>query len=190
MADNTYLTDYQKKLQTDTRNEMARSVDMAYNALTPDKLGNFNSISNKYPNISKDLVMAMVSQGLNADTPGLGKIVSYDGIAQLKRDAQNVDKIKSTVKQDKGFVGAVQDALYKNTWGLFKGTTRVAFAGLQSIYDYATVMTRDISQGVPTSQLLKDFNQGLFGESTHLGQLARNWSNQGTGFFITPGSKA
>ena len=190
MAENTYLTDYQKKLQTDTRAEMARSVDMAYNTLTPDKLTNFNSISNKYPNISKDLVMAMVSQGLNADTPGLGKIVSYDGIAQLKRDAQNVDKIKSTVKQDKGFVGSVQDALYKNTWGLFKGTTRVAFAGLQSLYDYATVLTRDITQGVPTSQLLKDFSQGIVGESTHLGQLARNWSNQGTGFFITPESKA
>ena len=180
---------YRKQLEIDSRNAMQRSIQSAYNSLTPVHMDTFNSISNKYPNLSKDLVMAMVSQGLNANTPGLEKIVNYDGIAQLKKDARNVADIKSSVKQNKGVVGAIQDAFYKSTWAPLKGATRFTFAALQSLYDYATVMTRDISQGVPTSQLLKDFGGSIVGESTHLGQLVRNWSDQGTGFFITPESK-
>ena len=185
----TYLTDFQKKALQDSRDDMARSIQFEYNALTPDKLNTFNSIGSKYPHLSKDLVMAMVRSGLNGDTPGLDKISTMDGIAQLKRDARNVSDIKSAVKQDKGILGTIQNAVANVTWDPLKGVTRVGFATLRSIYDYATVLTRDLTQGVPTSQLAKDMSQGIFGEATQLGQLARNWSSQGTGFFITPESK-
>jgi hypothetical protein len=189
VAENQYLTPAQRALQEGNRDAMQRRVQVEYNSLTPDKLLNFNSIGNKYPNLSKDLVMAMVSSGLNADTPGIDKIVSYDGIAQLKRDARNVKDIKSSVEKDRGFFGSVQNAVKNVTWDPLKGATRVGFAGLRSLYDYATVLTRDVTQGVPLEQLRKDFQQSIFGESTQLGQLVRNWSSQGDGFFITPESK-
>ena len=74
------------------RDFMNSSIRIVAANLTPDKLDNFNQITARYPNISKDLVMAMVQANLNVNTPGIGKVVSLDGVQQLKNDAMNVDK--------------------------------------------------------------------------------------------------
>ena len=108
---------------------------------------NFQEIVDKYPGMSKDLVMAMVSQGLTVNTPGIGKIVSLDGISQLKNDTSNLEKIKSTVKRDRGFVGALGDTFKEAIYDPFKGATRLTFAALRHPYDTLTAAVRDISSG-------------------------------------------
>ena len=182
------------------REALQRNMAIAMSNLTPDKYANFNAITNRYPNISKDLVMAMVQQGLNADTPGIGKIVSLDGISQLKNDMLNVDKIKSTVKKDRGIVGSIADAFDNLVYDPFKGITRVGFAVLRSPYDFATTLTRDISaianrEKGAGQQLIKDLMGSVVGESTQLGALVRDvvggkdGVKTGDGFFITPQSR-
>ncbi len=139
----------------------------------------------------------MVQQGLNSDTPGLDKIVSMDGITQLKRDMLNVDKIKSSVKQDRGILGSIQNAFKEVVYDPFKGVTRVGFAILRSPYDFATTITRDayaLSRGEKGAgkQLLEDMAFSIFGESTQLGALTRDvvggkpGVKTGSGFFLTP----
>lgn len=175
---------------------MNSSVQIAAANLTPDKLDNFNQISAKYPNISKDLVMAMVQANLNINTPGIGKVVSLDGVQQLKNDAMNVDKIKSQVKADKGLVGSIGDAFRNVVYDPFKGITRYGFAMLRAPYDYATVMTRDISSTLAGEkgagqQLLSDLTR-FGGKATTLGSLVtQNPFNvqAGSGFFVSPESK-
>jgi len=63
-----------------------RAIAIQMSSLTPDMYRNFNDITSAYPGMSKDLVMSMVKQGLSANTPGINKVVSLDGIAQLKKD--------------------------------------------------------------------------------------------------------
>ena len=88
-----------------------RLMQVQMGSLTPQTYANFNSITNRYPGMSNDLVMSMVRQGLDANTPGLDKITTIDGIAALKADAFNVDKLKKKVAPDRGILGAVQNAL-------------------------------------------------------------------------------
>jgi hypothetical protein len=153
----------------------------------------------KYPNISKDLIMGMVKQGLTVDTPGLGKIVSIDGITQLKKDSMNVDNIKSSVSSNRGLVGDISNIFNKTIYSPFKTITRVGFAGIRSIYDYGTVIGRDLyalKQGeISAQKLATDFAQGPLGENTTLGQLARDFIggkpglDTGNGFFVNPKSR-
>ena len=91
-----------------------RAIKIQMGSLTPDMFANFNAITSAYPGMSKDLVMAMVKQGLSANTPGIGKVASLDGIAQLKKDQFNVEKIKKTVDKDKGILGSIYDATVGN----------------------------------------------------------------------------
>lgn len=165
--------------------QMQRLVNLEIGALTPDKMGNFSAIVAKYPTISKDLVMAMVKQGLTADTPGLGKIVSLDGITQLKNDTMNVDKIKSSVKADRGIVGQIGDAFSNLVYDPFKGVTRIGFAALRLPYDMATVGIRNLSAG---GNAITDAKNAI--KATTLGSLVAS-GNQGTGagFFVSPESK-
>ena len=145
-----------------SQDSLRRSIAIQMNGLTPDMYRNFQGIVDKYPGMSKDLIMAMVSQGLTADTPGIGKIVSLDGISQLKNDMLNVDKIKSTVKQDRGFLGAIGDTFKNTVYDPFKGATRLAFAALRYPYDTVTAAVRDVSVGkLP----------GAGGRETQLGAL-------------------
>ena len=123
---------YSTPSQNETRNKM---ISLQLGSLSPDSFSNFNSIAAKYPNISKDLIMGMVQQGLTVNTPGLGKIVSVDGINQLKNDTMNVDKIKSSVNSNRGIVGEVGNVFRNLVYNPFKTTTRVGFAGIRSIYD-------------------------------------------------------
>ena len=178
------------------RDFMNSSIRIVAANLTPDKLDNFNQITARYPNISKDLVMAMVQANLNVNTPGIGKVVSLDGVQQLKNDAMNVDKIKSQVKADKSLLGSIGDAFRNVVYDPFKGITRYGFAALRAPYDYATVMTRDISSTLSgekgaASQLLNDLTH-FGGKATTFGSLiTQNPLNvqAGSGFFVSPESK-
>jgi len=119
--------------------------------------------------------MSAVRMGFSPDTPGIGKLASIDGLAQLKQDLTNQKNIKSSIEKDKTVVGDIRDGLYS----ALKGTTRVGFAATRSIYDSLTTIGRDayaISTGQKApdfNQVLKDVGQGIFGESTQLGQLGR-----------------
>lgn len=170
-----------------------RSIKIQMSNLTPEMYGNFNQIISRYPGISKDLVLAMVQQGLTADIPGIEKIVSIDGIAQLKKDQFNVDNIKSVVKNDKGILGSIWDNTAGKVYDIFKGGTRFGFAALRYPYDLATTITRDLSQ--PNRSELLNKNLGaLGGKSTQLGALISDvfggqpGIDTGAGFFINPES--
>ena len=172
-----------------------RLMQVQMGSLTPTTYANFNSISNKYPGMSKDLVMSMVRQGLDINTPGLNKITTIDGLAALKADAAAVDKIKTSVKPDRGILGSIQNAFQQTVYDPFKGATRLLFAGLRSPYDATTAVVRDVvamsrGEAGASGQLVKDITGGLFGESTQLGQIARNAnSGTGSGFFVAPETK-
>ena len=169
-----------------SQDSLRRRVAVQMNSLTPDMYKNFEEIVNAYPGISKDLVMAMVSQGLTASTPGIGKVVSLDGISQLKNDMLNVDKIKSTVKQNRGFLGAIGDTFKNVIYDPFKGATRFTFAALRYPYDSFTAAVRDLSVGKAP---------GIGGRETQLGALladtfgGKPGVDTGSGFFINPESR-
>jgi hypothetical protein len=182
-----------------------RLMQVQMGSLTPQTYANFNSITNKYPGMSKDLVMSMVRQGLDANTPGLDKITTIDGIAALKTDAFNVDKLKKKVSPDRGILGAVANAFDNTIYDPFKGTTRLLFAALRSPYDATTAIARSTTalfrgEEGAAGQLLKDVTGNILGESTQLGQIVQQaarggvsltggLAGQGEGFFITPESK-
>lgn len=181
-------------LYSNQNDAMKRNIAMTMTTLTPDKYANFNSITARYPNLSKDLVMSMVAQGLNADTPGLGKIASLDGISQLKNDMTNVDKIKSTVTKDRGLVGSVMDSFVNKVYDPFKGVSRAGFALLRSPYDLVTTLTRDIAAQKDPNLFLKDLAT-LGGKNTQFGALIADTIgggkgvSTGSGFFISPESR-
>ena len=183
---------------TQTKTPLQRMLDMQTASLRGNELDNFNGILKKYPGLSNDLVMSMVKQGLTADTPGLGKITTIDGIAALKNDAFKLDKIKSTVKPNRGLLGNIQSVAQHWGYEPAKGFTRTAFAVLRSPYDMLTTIGRDLtalSRGEKGAgaQTLKDIAQGIGGESTTLGQMARGALKgdlqTGSGFFVSPESK-
>jgi hypothetical protein len=170
-----------------SQDSLRRRVAIQMNTLQPAMYTNFEEIVNRYPGMSKDLVMAMVSQGLTVNTPGIGKIVSMDGISQLKNDALNLDKIKSTVKKDRGFLGAIGDTFRNAIYDPFKGATRLTFAALRHPYDSITAAVRDISTG--------KMPKPLYGKETQLGALladtfgGKPGVDTGSGFFINPESR-
>jgi len=179
---------YSKSSMQETRNRM---VSLEYGSLTPDKTDNFTKIANKYPNISKDLIMSMVKQGLTADTPGIGTIVSVDGITKLKNDMINVDNIKKSVASDRGILGQIGNQLSNKIYDPFKATTRVGFAAIRSVYDLATVSARNISTGDAARTITDPMNTF---KSTLIGSLVTDvldgkGVDTGSGFFIDPKSK-
>ena len=177
------------------KNSYKTMMQYSMNSLSPDALSNFNAITQKYPGMSNDLVISMVRQGLNADTPGINKIATIDGIAALKADAFNVDKIKKSVKPDRGFLGTIGAGLKEGIYDPFKGLTRTLFATLRLPYDMATVnlgrnpLALFRGEDISTKQYLLDQVPGV-SDATTLGALIRNFSDQGSGFFVGPTSKA
>lgn len=171
-----------------------RAIQIQMASLTPDMYRNFYDITSRYPGMSKDLIMGMVKQGLTADTPGINKLVSLDGIAQLKKDQFNVDKIKRNVKNDKGIVGSIYDATLGNVYDVFKGVTRVGFAALRAPYDFATTLTRDLAQEKDAGLFIKDLAT-LGGKNTLFGSLVADalggkpGVKTGAGFFVDPQSR-
>ena len=175
-------------IYNNSQQSLNERIAIQMNTLKPEMYTNFEQIVNKYPGMSKDLVMSMVSQGLTVNTPGIGKIVSMDGISQLKNDALNLDKIKSTVKEDRGFLGALKDSFSNLIYDPFKGATRLTFAALRHPYDSITASVRDISTG----KMPRGF---AYGKETQLGALladvfgGKPGVDTGSGFFINPESR-
>lgn len=199
MANIGYVNPY-----ADVAKQLENRVLREMNSLTPDKYANLNDIVSKYPNISKDLALSMVQQGLTSKTPGIDKIVSVDGISQLKADAANVDKIAASVKAHQGILSLVKDGFSNFVYDPIKATSRVAFATLRSPYDYLTTNFRNAydilhDRKVGATDAIQALSpMGLFGESTELGQIMRGFAGSltgkggldtGNGFFVSPESK-
>lgn len=196
---------YQYTSVFDTKNTnrlLANAVDTQLQGLDPKINENFNSLVNKFPNQSKDFLLSAAKLGLNANSQGVEKLASVDGLAQLKQDLANVDKLKSAAKEDKGFLQSVKDAVYAG----IKGTTRTLFATLQAPYQYGTTLVRDLyslskGQNIGTTQeVFSRLNPvtGLVSDTTNLGQLLDATTrgitegkkiDTGAGFFIAHDSK-
>lgn len=164
------------------------------NSLNPSDLTAFNGISSRYPSLSRDVVLGLVRSGASADTPGIGKIASVDGIAKVMADANKLKTLPSTVKKD----GSLLGSLRQGAWGAFKGTSRYTFALLRSPYDYATTVGRDLyaaaTGDIGFSQVASDLSAGVFNKTTNFGALLRDQFNgkgvdAGAGFFISPESR-
>jgi hypothetical protein len=181
----------------------------AYNNMVKQQMGALNGnesqamseILNKYPTMSRDVLMALVKAGANANTPGIGNLTSVDGVTQAVAAAQKLDKIPSTFTKDKSILAQVRDAI----WTGAKATSRVTFAALRSPYDYGTTAFRDIYaighgevKGTDALNLLgKDLNPANIvgaGQTGQFGSLMRDLVNgggvsTGAGFFIDPNSR-
>ena len=177
--------------------QMDRLIQTEMNTLTPGQYQTFTSFMSRYPNQSKDFIMSAVRMGFSPDTPGIGKLASIDGLAQLKQDLTNQKNIKSSVEKDKSLLGDIRGVLY----GTLKGTSRVTFAAGRSIYDSFTTLGRDAyalasGKNAPSfNQVSQDVGQNIVSESTQLGQLYRAFLTNptqvdtGSGFFISDDSK-
>lgn len=185
-------------IMANTQGDMlTRLINQSVATLDGSQHANFNSIITKYPFLSKEVIVGLVKAGANADTPGIDKVTSLDGIQSAIRAATAVKDLPSTFNKDKSLFQTVGDAVY----GTLKGTSRIGFAALRSPYDYITTTARNIyavSQGEKGAgmQLAKDLNPGtlLFGKTTTLGATARDifdggGVSTGSGFFIDPKSR-
>lgn len=176
---------------------LSRLINQQMAALNGDEIKNFNSIIGKYPTLSKEVVVGLIKAGANANTPGIDKVTSLDGVNQVIRNATAVKTLPSEFNKDKSLFGNVRDAVY----GTLKGTTRVGFAALRAPYDYITTAGRDayaIAHGEKGAgaQFAKDLSPiGMFtNKSTLLGSLTQDvidggGVSTGSGFFIDPTSR-
>ena len=185
-------------IMANTQGDMlSRLINQSVATLDGSQHANFKSIITKYPFLSKEVIVGLVKAGANADTPGIDKVTSLDGIQSAIRAATAVKDLPSTFNKDKSLFQTVGDAVY----GTLKGTSRIGFAALRSPYDYLTTAARNVyavSQGEKGAgmQLAKDLNPGtlLFGKTTTLGATARDifdggGVSTGSGFFIDPKSR-
>lgn len=159
---------------------------------------NFDSIIRKYPHLSKDVIIGLVKAGANADTPGIDKVASVDGIQQVMRSATYTKELPSMFKNDKSLFSKLKDLPY----AALKTTTRVGFAALRSPYDYFTTAARDIyaiSQGEKgaAKALVDDLNPAniVLGKTSQFGSIIRDvvggqpGLDTGSGFFVAPESR-
>ena len=175
-------------------NNIGAAVDNTLLGLDPKIVDNFNSLTQKFPNQSKDYLLSAAKIGLNANSQGVDKLSAHDNLASLKQDLFNIDNINAQAKKDKSFGQSI--------WGVLKGTSRVGFAALQTPYQYASGIGRDIyalSKGeINLGEALQNNALGALGENTNLGQLLRSTAGMltgkgpvdtGAGFFISTESK-
>lgn len=180
------------------QSQLDRVIQSEMAMLSPTQYENFGNWVNAYPNQSKDFIMSAVKLGLKPDTPGIGKIASVDGLAQLKQDLLNTKNIKSALDNDKSLAADIKDVLY----GGLKGTSRVLFSALRAPYEYVSTIGRDAyalatqKQKPSVQELISDLSPtALFGETTQIGQMARQFLanptnvDTGSGFFIGEKSK-
>lgn len=180
------------------QSQLDRVIASEMAMLSPTQYQNFSAWTNAYPNQSKDFIMSAVKLGLKPDTPGIGKIASVDGLAQLKQDLLNTKNIKSALDKDKSLAADIRDVLY----GGFKGTSRVLFAALRAPYEYVSTVGRDAyalatqKEKPSVGELISNLSPtGLFGETTQLGQLTSAFLanptkvDTGSGFFVGEKSK-
>ena len=185
------------KIMSTTQGDMlSRLINQSVATLDGSQHSNFNSIIAKYPFLSKEVIVGLVKAGANADTPGIDKVTSLDGIQSAIRAATAIKKLPSTFDKDKSLFRTVTDAVY----GTVKGASRIGFATLRSPYDYITTAARDayaISKGEEGAgmQFVRDLSPaGLVSQSTTLGATVRDifdggGVSTGSGFFIDPTSR-
>lgn len=172
----------------------ARLVHQTLGSLSPRDYYNYNSITHKYPGMSSDVVMSMVKQGFNAQTPGLDNVTTMDGIASLKSEAFKLDTIKKSQKSNSGVYGIAQSAFKEGVYDPLKGLSRFTFAALGAIYDNATNNFRNMvsysrrEKGMTVGKLTSDF-LNPWEDETRLGQMLQG-KGTGSGFFITPQTQA
>lgn len=175
---------------------LTRIINQQMATLDGSEFSNFNSIVSKYPFLSKEVVIGLVKAGANADTPGIDKVTSVDGVQQAIRAATMVKDLPSLAAKDKGILSTVKDSVY----GTLKGITRVGFATTRSPYDYTTTVFRDIYGAIQGEEgagkrLIQDLNPAqLVGKTTQLGALIRDVADgggvsTGSGFFLDPNSR-
>ena len=146
-------------------------------SLNESQYKNYDSIVNKYPNLSRDAVMSMVRNDMNADTPGVDKIASVDGVAQLKNQ-QTLSLKEALQNAQTPAAGRALTSLSKPLYDPLKFTSRVLYSTLRVLYDVPTVLARN-SQS-------KRWDLGNSLEATTLGSFIKNYatSNEsgGNGF--------
>jgi hypothetical protein len=69
------------------------AINNAIVNLDPTVQDRFASLSQKFPNQSKDFLLASAKAGWDANSKGVERLASADGIAQLKQDLVNVNTI-------------------------------------------------------------------------------------------------
>ena len=175
---------------------LTRIINQQMATLDGSEFSNFNSIVSKYPFLSKEVVVGLVKAGANADTPGIDKVTSMDGIQKAIRAATMVKDLPSITAKDKNILSSIKDTAY----GFTKGVVRTAFITARSPYEYTTRVVRDMYgalQGEEGSggRLLDALNPAsLSGKSTQLGALMRDvidggGVSTGSGFFLDPNSR-
>ena len=175
---------------------LTRIINQQMATLDGSEFSNFNSIVSKYPFLSKEVVVGLVKAGANADTPGIDKVTSMDGIQKAIRAATMVKDLPSLAAKDKNLLSTIKDTAY----GYVKGVVRVGFITARSPYEYTTRVVRDMYgalQGEEGSggRLLDALNPvSLSGKSTQLGALMRDVADgggvsTGSGFFLDPNSR-
>lgn len=177
---------------------LTRLVDQEIATFDGSQIDNFMSITTKYPNLSKDVVAGLVKAGASANTPGIDKIVSVDGINQVLRNATKLKELPTTITADKTLLGKLRDESYS----VFKGATRVGFAALRSPYDYLTTTLRNataVARGEQGAglQFAQDLNPAnlFYGRTTTFGALMRDviggkpGVDTGSGFTISMDSR-
>ena len=175
---------------------LSRLITQQMATFDGSEFSNFNSIISKYPFLSKEVVIGLVKAGANADTPGIDKVTSMDGIQKTIRAATMVKDLPSLAAKDKNLLSTIKD----NAYGVLKGTVRVGFAAARSPYDYTTTIFRDIYGATQGEQgaggrLIQSLNPtSLVGKSTQLGALIRDVADgggvsTGSGFFLDPNSR-
>ena len=183
-------------LFSNTDNDMLqRLINQQIATLDGSQHTNFDSIIQKYPHLSKEVVVGLVKAGANASTPGIDKVTSIDGINSTIRAATVVKNLPSTFGSNKSLFEKARDVAY----GGLKGFTRVGFAALRSPYDYLTTAARDavaVTRGeMGAGQFIKDINPATLGlgKTSTFGSLIQDIGNgggvsTGSGFFISPES--
>ena len=157
------------------------AINNAIINLDPKIQENFASLSKKFPNQSKDFLLASAKSGWNADSKGVERLASVDGIAQLKQDLVNVNTIAATAKNNKN----VADWLYS----ALKGSIRYTFAATALPKEVITTVARDLYAG-EADNIAKDVGFfGLNSNSTTVGQILKG-KGTGSGFFVGPETEA
>jgi hypothetical protein len=175
---------------------LTRIINQQMATFDGSEFSNFNSIVSKYPFLSKEVVIGLVKAGANADTPGIDKVTSLDGVQQAIRAATMVKDLPSLAAKDKNLLSTIKD----NAYGVLKGTVRVGFATARSPYDYTTTVFRDVYGAIQgeegsAGRIIQNLNPTqLVGKTTQLGALLRDVADgggisTGSGFFLDPNSR-
>ena len=159
----------------------AEAIDNAIINLDPTVQDRFASLTQKFPNQSKDFLLASAKSGWDANSKGVEKLATADGIAQLKQDLVNVNTISSAAKNNKNLANGI--------YSILKGSLRYTFAATALPKEVITTVARDLYSG-QADNIAKDLGFfGLNSSTTTVGQILKG-KGTGSGFFVTPETEA